>query len=252
MHYNATLRVRELTQNIYDIGDEVAQFINHVSQAMADWDRELVEDCLHELVEIIKEGRAEVRPGLMELNGLRQAFISGIRAGQMSNTQGAAENYPHPGRTLAFMHQPSSQRLAAAVAQNHRVHQATAPAAPEQPEGPTNQAMASTAAWRLWLRERNEELRTQLEDLEEWVVAQTHAALESQSVLLQQSFSQAERTTTAIVQQWLEALDRQPTLAAAMRGEAPPQFLEDRARVDAIVNKLARAKRARQTSGTAV
>lgn len=241
MHYNATLRVRELTQNIYDIGDEIAQFINHVSQSMADWDRELVEDCLHELVEVIKEGRAEVRPGLMELNGLRQAFISGIRAGQMSNTQGAPANYPHPARTLTFMHKPSSQRF---IAEDDTEE--------KRSTGPANQAMASTAAWRIWLRERNEEFRAQLAELEEWVVEQTHAALVSQSVLLQQCFSQAERTTVGIVQQWMEMLERQPTLAAAMRGEAPPQFLEERARVDAIVNKLARAKRARQTSTTAV
>ena len=52
MHYDAALRVRELTQNIYDIGDEIADYINHVSQAIADWDADLVEDCLLELEEL--------------------------------------------------------------------------------------------------------------------------------------------------------------------------------------------------------
>lgn len=268
MHYNATLRVRELTQNIYDIGDEIAEFINHVAQAMADWDRELVEDCLLELADVIQEGRAEVRPGLVELNGLRQAFISGIRAGQMSNTapkggtrSSTADSYSHPGRTLAFMHQSSQQRMAAAVAENYSTSGNQNRSATESIESyatagaeddPTNQAMASTASWRIWMREHNEALIDKLSELEEWVVAQTRAALESQSVLLQQSFSQAERTTKAVVEQWVQILDRQPTLAAAMRGEAPPEFLDERARVDAIISKLARAKRAREASDAAV
>ena len=81
MHYDASLRVRELTQNIYDIGDEIAEHIDYVAQSIADWDVELVDDCLHELRVVVEQGRTEVRPGLAELNGLRQAFVSGVRAG---------------------------------------------------------------------------------------------------------------------------------------------------------------------------
>ncbi|KAB3520909.1 hypothetical protein GC425_06625 [Corynebacterium sp. zg254] len=252
MHYNATLRVRELTQNIYDIGDEIAQYINNVTQAMNDWDVELVDDCLEELHEIIAEGRAEVRPGLVELNGLRQAFISGIRAGQMSNPS-ASMTFDHPGRTLTFLHAPFSQRYAQAVAEAHGAHASNdGSAAPGQDEGPANQSMASTAAWRMWMRQRNERCTSELYDLEEWIVEQTQRALESQSVLLQQSFSQAERSVATIVEQWKHMVNLQPTLAADMRGENPPAFLEERARVDEIVAKLARAKRAGETSNAAV
>ena len=40
----ATLRHRELTQEIFNIGDEVATFIENIAEAIADWDVELVED----------------------------------------------------------------------------------------------------------------------------------------------------------------------------------------------------------------
>ena len=42
----ATLRHRELTQEIFNIGDEVATFIENIAEAIADWDVELVEDCV--------------------------------------------------------------------------------------------------------------------------------------------------------------------------------------------------------------
>ncbi|WOH93889.1 hypothetical protein [Corynebacterium urealyticum] len=63
MHYDASLRVRDLTQNIYDIGDEIAEHIEHIAQAIADWDGELVEDCLLEFTSVVRQGRKEVRPG---------------------------------------------------------------------------------------------------------------------------------------------------------------------------------------------
>src|SRR5699024_9700351 len=74
VHYDASLRVRDLTQNIYDIGDEIAEHIEHIAQAIADWDGELVEDCVPEFASVVRQGRKEVRPGLAELNGLRQAL----------------------------------------------------------------------------------------------------------------------------------------------------------------------------------
>ena len=44
----AELRHRELTQEVYNIGDEVAEYIEHVIEAIEDYDAELVEDCLAE------------------------------------------------------------------------------------------------------------------------------------------------------------------------------------------------------------
>ena len=40
----AVLRHRELTQEIYNIGDEVAEYIEHVAESIADYDGELTED----------------------------------------------------------------------------------------------------------------------------------------------------------------------------------------------------------------
>ena len=42
----AELRHRELTQEIYNIGDEVAEYLEHLIEAIEDWDEELCMDCL--------------------------------------------------------------------------------------------------------------------------------------------------------------------------------------------------------------
>lgn len=230
MHYNAELRVRELTQNIYDIGDDIAEAIDHVAQAVRDWDDELAADCLDELRDIVDEARSEVRPDLSELNGLRQAFISGIRAGHMS------ASFPHPGRTLTFLH-PSTAGTAedAGAAHGAGDDRADKPARPG--------TMASTAAWRLWMRSEAERILADLTELEEWVVEQTRLALEAQSVLLPQAYLKAYRVAEGLVEQWRDIADLQPSVSYSMRGEAPPEFLTERARIDAIVSKLQRRRR---------
>ena len=48
----AELRHRELTQEIYNIGDEVAEYLEHLIEAIEDWDEELCMDCLAELGDI--------------------------------------------------------------------------------------------------------------------------------------------------------------------------------------------------------
>lgn len=245
MHYNATLRVRELTQNIYDIGDEIAQHIDHVAQAMADWDPELVQDCLMELDDVVTEGRSEVRPELSELNGLRQAFVSGVRSGEMSGrTRTYAEAgqapFAHPGRTLTFMHKGSAS--AAGVASDDKKN-AQAKTALTEPE-----SMASTATWRLWMRHSCENLIKELDELADWVVQQTELALEAQSVLLPQVYSKARQQTVEISGRFGAIIDRQPQLAQSMRGEAPPEFLENRARIDAVVARLQQRRAARDAA----
>ena len=107
--------------------------------------------------------------------------------------------------------------------------------------------MASTASWRMWLREQAERIRADLREVEDWVINQTQCALESQSVLLPQVYVKAEQRTIELVGHWREVIARQPELAAGMRGEAPPEFLAERARVEEIVGRLQRRKR-----GTAV
>lgn len=230
MHYNAELRVRELTQNIYDIGDEIAAAINHVSQAVRDWDSELAADCLDELRDSVDEARDEVRPDLSELNGLRQAFISGIRAGHMS------ASFPHPGRTLTFLHPAATNPSdAAGAAADRNGVDADTPARPGM--------MASTATWRLWMRSESERILAQLAELEEWVVEQTRLALEAQSVLLPQTYLKAYRMAEGLVEQWRDIANMQPSVSYSMRGEAPPEFLVERARIDAIVSKLQSRRR---------
>ncbi|MGV0409569.1 hypothetical protein ACUY3S_08770 [Corynebacterium resistens] len=249
MHYNATLRVRELTQNIFDIGDEIAEHLDNLAQAMADWDKELVTDCLHELRDIIAEGRSEVRPQLAELNGLRQAFVSGIKAGRMSHPGSLldAERFPHPGRTLSFLRgdtSPAQHQAAFAEtgkSQDAAAGEAKSSDAADNVDEPAT--MASTAAWRLWMRQRSEQLQSELSELAEWVVEQTERGLSNQSVLLTQTFAKTERFAQDVVQQWEEVVAKQPTLARSMRGEAPPKFLQERDRVAAVLTRIQRKRR---------
>ena len=80
----AELRHRELTQEVYNIGDEVAEYIEHVIEAIEDYDAELVEDCLAELAEIVEDARRDSRDVVGELIGLRQALVSGVASGSIS------------------------------------------------------------------------------------------------------------------------------------------------------------------------
>lgn len=227
MNDAASLRLRELTQGVYDIGDEVAEYIDNVAEAMADWDAELVADCLVELADSVSQGRGEVRRYLAELNGLRQAFVSGVRSGSLS----AVPAYDHPGRTLSFLHpRPASARSGG--------EDAGTPAAPVRP-------VVSTATLRLELRRRNTELTGALTELSEWVVDQTERAVTEQSVLLPQALARAERHATEIVDRWrATVVGDHPVLVAEMRGEAPPRFLAERARVERVVAKIRRRRAA--------
>lgn len=231
MHDSARLRLRELTQGVYDIGDEIAEGIDHVAEAMADWDAELVTDCMHELSDSVDEGRSEVRQYLAEVNGLRQAFVSGVHSGTLS---APTDTWYHPGRTLSFLHPP--QDLPESL---------TEPPTPQR-------AMMSTATLRMSLRRRNTDLTGELAELAEWVVAQTGEAVEHQSVLLPQSFARAWRQTREIVATWQrEVISDHPAMVAEMRGEAPPEFLAERARVERVVATVRAKNRNRQRRSVA-
>ena len=227
MHDAARLRLRDLTQGVYDIGDEIAEGIDNVAASMADWDTELVDDCMHELSDVVEQGRGEVRQYLAEINGLRQAFVSGVNSGTLSASEG---NYFHPGRTLSFLH-PHQDPPATVSA-----------AAPTRP-------VVSTATLRMSLRRRNTELAADLTELAEWVVAQTGEAVEHQSVLLPQSFARSWTQTRETVAAWKrEVVGDHPVLVAEMRGEAPAEFLAERARVERVLARV-RARRRRSAAG---
>lgn len=273
MSHDAASRLRDLSQNIYDIGDEVAAAIDNVGQAMADWDDELVTDCLLELEVLIAEVRPEIRADLVELNGLRQALISGVRAGSLSNERGTnpwrargAGSSPHPGRTLSFRHRPPGVAVASSVNQGVRglafaaaegadsgdaadsaANTAAAASPAEQRDSAPAPGIASTATWQQRLREGSDQLIVELTKLQDWVVEQTELAVKSHPVLLPQVYAKAQATVVDTVAQWRELVAQQPGLAKSMRGEAPPEFLQERARINAVV---ARVKRRR--GGTAV
>ena len=76
---DALLRHRELTQEVYNIGDEVAQYVENLAEAIADWDAELVEDCLMEIEVILTEARDDSRRVVAELTGVRHALTYFIR-----------------------------------------------------------------------------------------------------------------------------------------------------------------------------
>lgn len=230
MHDAARLRLRDLTQEVYDIGDEIAEGIDNVAASMSDWDAELVADCMHELAELIERGRAEVRLYLAEINGLRQAFVSGVNSGTLS---AATDAYYHPGRTLSFLHPrqdlpPESERMGGSL-------------------GTGFSPVMSTATLRMSLRSSNSSFTDELTSLAEWVVEQTAEAVERQSVLLPQAFATAWRHTGEIVASWnREIADGHPALVREMRGEAPPEFLAERARIEAIVSRVRARNRDRR------
>ncbi|AGP30474.1 hypothetical protein [Corynebacterium terpenotabidum] len=235
VHDAARLRLRDLTQEVYDIGDEIAEAVDNVAAAMTDWDAELVDDCMHELAESVEQGRPEVRQYLAEINGLRQAFVSGVQSGTLSGTiPVSGDTFYHPGRTLAFLHPRQSL-----------------PELEDRPRelfGP----VVSTATLRTTLRRRNTELTGQLAELAEWVVAQTAEAVEHQTVLLPQAFAKTWTTTRHTVATWKrEVISDHPALVAEMRGEAPPEFLADRARVEQVLARVRARNRDRRRRSVA-
>src|SRR5699024_7674796 len=92
----AELRHRELTQEIYNIGDEVVEYIEHLLEAIRDWDAELTVDCLAEFDEILADARRDSRHIIGELLGLRQALISGVRAGVLSASASPSSRLVEP------------------------------------------------------------------------------------------------------------------------------------------------------------
>jgi hypothetical protein len=99
------------------------------------------------------------------------------------------------------------------------------------------------------LRRKNTELAADLAELAEWVVAQTREAVEYQSVLLPQSFARSWTQTRETVAAWKrEVVGDHPVLVAEMRGEAPPEFLAERARVERVLARV-RARRRRSAAG---
>ena len=215
----AMLRHRELTQEIYNIGDEVAEYIEHIAEAVADYDGELTDDCLAEFVEIADDARVDARRVVGELIGLRQALTSGMRAGVLSASACPEEKVPEPelldadGLTDLFP-------LAAPF---------------------SVQTMEDALTGRTDLTVQH------LTEIVSYTLEQTdRVARELGAVSLPHLFATVSELVEAATDGWVETVCvDHPAFARTMRGTNPPEFLQERARINRIVEKVA-AKRSRR------
>nr|WP_246874875.1 hypothetical protein [Corynebacterium sp. Marseille-P3884] len=215
----ATLRHRELTQEVYNIGDEVAEYIEHIAEAIADYDGELTDDCLAEFSEIVDDARTDARRVVGELIGLRQALVSGVKAGSISAALPANERLPEPEPLDAVglfelfpLSSPSPVK-----------------------------AMTEVCT------QRTDLIVQHLEEVVDYTLEQTDMVAQNlAAVSLPHLYARVGELVESAVDGWLDAVAAEhPGFTRAMRGSNPPKFLEERARVDAIVAKVA-AKRSRR------
>ncbi|WPF65551.1 MULTISPECIES: hypothetical protein [unclassified Corynebacterium] len=221
----AELRHRELTQELYDIGDEVAEYIEHIAQAIADWDAELVQDCLAEFEEIVADARLDSRVALGELTGLRQALTSGLRSGRLS-----ARPQPQPGAEPAHIDASVLRAL-----------------------HPLESSPVIVAELAGALDSRTESVQTALAEVVDWVLESTDvAANDLEALSLPHFYSRVRRLVLAATEGWLECVAHaHPAYARAKRGNNPPEFLAERARISAVVARVAQRRQQAAGSGAA-
>lgn len=209
----AQLRHRELTQEIYNIGDEVAQYIEHIMEAVSDWDAELVDDCLAEFEEIVAEGRDDSRAVVSELSGLRHALTSGIRQGTVSARSALRVDLAQPERITATD-----------LEQDYPVDDLV--------------VVAELAGA---LNARTEGVVKHLEQVVDWVLVQTaNVANDLESFSLPMLYGRVADDVCTSTRAWLDAVaDAHPDYVWTMRGTNPPGFLLERARIDAVVARVA-------------
>lgn len=220
----AELRHRELTQEIYNIGDEVVEYIEHLIEAIEDWDYELACDCLSELAEIVEDGRRDSGRVVGELIGLRQALVSGVRAGTISAAV-TGDNDLRPPRGVSACTLELKFPL----------------------EGPH---VLSELAYAL--RGRTEYVVGYLREMVDYVLAQTDAVARNLDMIslphLYKRSGEAVRTAT---EAWVHTVvHNNPAFVRTQRGHNPPPFLEERARVQAIVARVAAKKAAARKAAT--
>ncbi|AIG64517.1 hypothetical protein CATYP_07860 [Corynebacterium atypicum] len=225
--FAAQLRHRELTQELYDIGDEVAGYLENLAEAITDFDAELAEDCLAEFDIIAGEGRADSRVVLGELMGLNQALTSGVRSGTISAKKKR--------RTLPA---PPEAVTAASLALDF----------------PLDASPVPVAELSLALDRRTQAVTDYLAGLVDYLLAVTAAAAEDvESPSYPHALQRIVARVHGAVEAWQVLVARaHPAYARARRGAHPPTFLAERARVNAIVARVAaRRQRANGTGGAA-
>ena len=220
MHKTAAmLRHRELTQEIYNIGDEVAEYIEHIAESIADYDGELADDCLAEFSEIVDDARQDARRVVGELIGLRQALTSGMRAGVLSASAHPEEKVPEPELLDACGLEDLFPLDAPYSVQT--MHDA--------------------------LTGRTDLVIQHLGEVVEFVLEQTdRVARELGAVSLPHLYARVGELVEAASDGWIETVCADhPAFTRTMRGQNPPEFLEERARINAIVAKVAAKRRRR-------
>lgn len=225
--YSAADRLRDLCREISDIGDEVATYIDNVAEAVADWDWDLVVDCLEELGVIIDEAREDVRPATNELAGIRTALTSGLRSGHLSAGLSARERAGRgPAGTVAHPDPLTTSSLE----EKYPV-----------PTGVVDAAMVGEV-----LTARTELVSSYCAHVAQWVEDQTNLALvDVQATNLSLVFAQAQRMVDTATSAWEDTVvQAYPPFTRMMRGSCPPAFLAERARVDAIVARVAASRQA--------
>ncbi|MBP3088070.1 hypothetical protein EML15_02730 [Corynebacterium sp. sy017] len=212
--HDATLRHRELVQEIFNIGDEVATYIENLAEAIADWDEELVEDCITEFEEIIAEASQDSRTILAELYGLNQALTSGLAAG-----------------TVALGEESSIALLPTPVLINtHSLRE----------RFPITQSPIIVGELTQALDSRTELVKEYLAHVTQWELGQTEYAARNPGLSnLPRLYNRTRNMVLSVGHAWLAAVAQEhPHYARTMRGSNPPQFLNERARIDAIVARV--------------
>ena len=212
----AQMRHRELTQELYNIGDEVAEYIEHLVEAVRDFDGELVADCLAEFDEIIDDARSDSRRIVGELIGLRQALVSGLRAGVLSASISKDNRLPEP----ELLDASGLEELLPA-------------------ERPLSVLDLSET-----LDERTEMVADHLTELVDFELEQTDVvAHDLDAVSLPHLYARVGTLVDAAAEGWLATVaEAHPSYCRTMRGKNPPAFLAERARINAVVAKVAACK----------
>ncbi|MDO4909304.1 MAG: hypothetical protein Q3962_05580 [Corynebacterium sp.] len=218
---DAKLRHRELTQAVYDIGDDVAEHIDHIAEAMRDWDVYLVRDCLLEFQDCLKEAVTDARSILGELAGIRIALTTGRFAGSISIP------VPH----TAEVTEP--ELLDASLLASWY------PLA----DGPQDVSAMTKA-----ITGRHEEALLQCEHIVDWIIDQTAVlGAEPTAFNMPRFLNHAGRYVDAVARGWIsEVGECEPAFTRGMHGNNPPKFLEERIRIESI---LARVERRRNAGG---
>ena len=227
MAYDALERLQDLSFEISDIGDEVATYIDNLAQAIADWDADLVVDCLEEFDVIVTEARDDVRGAAAEMRGVHKALTSGLRSGTLSAGDGPRAR---SGRG-AVGHVPEPLPLTSITLTR------SFPA-------PTLSDASKVGSV---LQKRTAAVVAQCEALAEWVADATAAAVDDiSSVSLPLVFGRAEFLIHDAVSAWqFTVADTYPPYTRMMRGCQPPPFLAERARVDHIIDRVNTKRRLR-------